>query len=186
MFSGYGQLRRSPPQALAGARRAPKVKREPILTGDKPLLDIYTGSRKKKMKNKRNQKSPLLDPCGNIIEDEMAPTLVFDLDFTPLLKEEEAMTNGRRAYGEMSEHHISTSGGRVVPTHVVRGFSKPAEQFDFLFAEEGKEYVNGFYPTLELTSGVEVQVGDFCRSFVESEGVITEVLEEVRRKASTY
>jgi hypothetical protein len=33
---------------------------------------------------------------------------------------------------------------------------------------------------------MEVQVGTFCHTLEESEGVITVILEEVRRKAANY
>lgn len=85
--------------------------------------------------------------------------------------------------GNMAEDmHIVTSGGRVVPTHVVRGFSKPKANF----SPRREDYVKGFYPTLELTNRTEVRVGEFCRTLEESEGVITVILQEVRRKAALY
>ena len=108
-----------------------------------------------------------------------------------LLEEEEAKEKAakfRHAWkrgfssGVEAEAHIVTSGGRVVPTHVVRGFSKPKALFD----DVNEEYEDGFYPTLELTNGSHVRVGEFCHTLEESEGVITLILAEVRRKAATY
>lgn len=121
-----------------------------------------------------NEKQPLLDPCGNIVPDDArVPGFVE--------AHERAHAMHQNSSQETSEY-INTRGGRVVPTQVVRAFSKPSIEFDFL----SEDYVSGFYPTLELTSGVEVRVGEFCFSFVESEGVLTNVLEEVRRKTASY
>ena len=143
-----------------------------------------------KKKPKSNEKSPhFLDPCGNIVDE--APAITGDPEFERILEEEEAKEKAakfRHAWkrgfssGVEAEAHIVTSGGRVVPTHVVRGFSKPKALFD----DVNEEYEDGFYPTLELTNGSHVRVGEFCHTLEESEGVITLILAEVRRKAATY
>ena len=142
------------------------------------------------MSEQSNEKSPhFLDHSKNVTDE--APAITGDPEFLRLLEEEEAKEKDakfRHAWkrgfsaGVEAEAHIVTSGGRVVPTHVVRGFSKPKALFDDI----NEEYEDGFYPTLELTSGVEVRVGEFCRTLEESEGVITVILAEVRRKAATY
>lgn len=130
------------------------------------------------MNEKSNKKAPLLDPCGNIIDSLPTERVI-----------QEGVTSGafNRGFADAvsavaTEAHVVTSGGRVVPTHVVRGFSKPKALFD----DVAEEYEEGFYPTLELTSGVEVRVGKFCDTLEESEGIITVILAEVRRKAATY
>jgi hypothetical protein len=123
---------------------------------------------------KMNEKQPLLDPCGNIVSDDArVPGFVEAHERAHATHQNSAQEDGE---------YINTRSGRVVPTQVVRAFSKPSIEFDFL----SEDYVSGFYPTLELTSGVEVRVGEFCFSFVESEGVLTNVLEEVRRKSASY
>lgn len=174
------------------------------------------------MNEQSNEKAPLLDPCGNIIDEAPAitghfksarqleervtsdefsrtvnalgaaetDTAISDPEFERLLLEEdllqealEKVANFRRGLSAVVVGmHISTSGGRVVPTHVVRGFSKPKA----LFVPVCKDFVKGFYPTLELTNGTEVQVGEFCHTLEESECVITVILIEVRRKAANY
>ena len=119
-----------------------------------------------------------------------APATIGDPEFERILEEEaqEKAANFRRQWqrgfsaGVAAEAHIVTSGGRVVPTHVVRGFSKPKALFDDI----NEEYEDGFYPTLELTNGTAVRVGEFCHTLEESEGIITLVLAEVRLKAATY
>jgi hypothetical protein len=139
--------------------------------------------------SKSSEKAPLLDPCGNIIDE--APAITGDPEFLLLIEEEEArekVANFRSdlaamaAADQQKDPHIFTSGGRVVPTQVVRGFSEPKAEF----VPVCEDYVKGFYPTLELTNGVQVQVGTFCHTLEESEGVITVILEEVRRKAANY
>ena len=122
-----------------------------------------------------------------LVASKETDTDVGDPEFLRLLEEEEALekvANFRSGLSAMvtEDVHIITSGGRVVPTHVVRGFSKPKALFDDI----NEEYEDGFYPTLELTSGVEVRVGEFCHTLEESEGVITVILNEVRRKAANY
>ena len=117
----------------------------------------------------------------------MAPTVIPDPEFLRLLEEEEALEKVANFRSSLSaivteDMHIITSGGRVVPTHVVRGFSKPKAEF----VPVCEDYVKGFYPTLELTNGSHVQVGEFCHTLEESEGVITVILNEVRRKAANY
>lgn len=171
------------------------------------------------MNEQSNEKAPLLDPCGNIIDEAPAITGHFksarqleervtsdefsravnalgpaetgvntgDPEFLRLLEEEEALEKVANFRSSLSaivteDMHIITSGGRVVPTHVVRGFSKPKAEFVPIC----EDYVKGFYPTLELTNGTEVQVGEFCHTLEESECVITVILNEVRRKASNY
>jgi hypothetical protein len=123
--------------------------------------------------------------------NEKSPATTGDPEFERILEEEEAKekaANFQRQWkrgfsaGAEAEAHIITNGGRVVPTQVVRGFSKPKA----LFVLECEDYVKGFYPTLELTSGVHAQVGKFCHTLEESEGIITLILAEVRRKAATY
>jgi hypothetical protein len=139
--------------------------------------------------SKSSEKAPLLDPCGNIIDE--APAIASDPEFELLIEEEEAREKVAKFRSDLAamvvtnqqkDQHILTSGGRVVPTHVVRGFSKPKAEF----VPVCEDYVKGFYPTLELTNGTEVQVGTFCHTLEESEGVITVILEEVRRKAANY
>ena len=125
------------------------------------------------------------------LEAAETDTSIGDPEFLRLLEEEEALekvANFRSDLAAMvvtnqqTDQHILTSGGRVVPTQVVRGFSKPKAEF----VPVCEDYVKGFYPTLELTNGTEVQVGEFCHTLEESEGVITVILAEVRRKAATY
>jgi hypothetical protein len=136
------------------------------------------------MNEQPNEKAPLLDPCGNITDE--APAITGDPEFLRLLEEEalEKVANFRSGLSAIvtEDVHIVTSGGRVVPTQVVRGFSTPKA----LFVPVCEDYVKGFYPTLELTNGSHVQVGEFCHTLEESEGVITVILAEVRRKAATY
>jgi hypothetical protein len=171
------------------------------------------------MNEQSNEKAPLLDPCGNIIDEAPAitghfksarqleervtsdefsravnalgaaetDTAVGDPEFLRLLEEVEALEKVANFRSSLSaivteDMHIITSGGRVVPTHVVRGFSKPKAEFVPIC----EDYVKGFYPTLELTNGTEVQVGEFCHTLEESECVITVILNEVRRKAANY
>ncbi len=146
------------------------MEREPENTEEKPLCRKLEPAQKE---TKMNEKNPLLDPCGNVVSDDARVP-----GFVEAHERAHAMQNSAQENGE----YISTRSGRVVPTQVVRAFSKPSIEFDFL----SEDYVSGFYPTLELTSGVEVRVGEFCFSFVESEGVLTNVLEEVRRKTASY
>ena len=119
------------------------------------------------------EKKPLLDPCGNVVSD--------DARVPGFVEAHERAHAAHQDSAQQSGEYITTSGGRVVPTQVVRAFSKPTVEFDFL----REEYVSGFFPTLELASGSEVRVGEFCFSFVESEGVLTTVLEEIRRKTAS-
>jgi hypothetical protein len=137
------------------------------------------------MNEQSNEKAPLLDPCGNIIDE--APAITGDPEFLRLLGEEEALEKVANFLSSLSaivteDMHIITSGGRVVPTHVVRGFSQPKAEF----VPVCEDYVKGFYPTLELTNGTEAQAGEFCHTLEESEGIITVILAEVRRKAANY
>ena len=122
-----------------------------------------------------------------LVASKETDTDVGDPEFLRLLEEEEALEKVANFRSSLSaivteDVHIITSGGRVVPTHVVRGFSKPKAEFVPIC----EDYVKGFYPTLELTNGTEVQVGEFCHTLEESEGVITVILNEVRRKAANY
>lgn len=125
-------------------------------------------------KETKMEKSPLLDPCGNVVSD--------DARVPGFGEAHERAHAAHQTSDKENGEYIMTSGGRVVPTQVVRAFSKPTVEYDFV----REEYVSGFYPTLELASGAEVRVGEFCFNFVESEGVLTNVLEEVRRKSASY
>ncbi len=125
------------------------------------------------------------------LEAAETDTSTGDPEFLLLIEEEEAREKVAKFRSDLAamvvadqqkDPHIFTSGGRVVPTQVVRGFSKPKAEF----VPVCEDYVKGFYPTLELTNGVQVQVGTFCHTLEESEGVITVILEEVRRKAANY